>query len=184
MKKASSFHISVTVTLFCFQLLATEPVPSEKAVPNQRISVHEYQNFIGNWYDKTNPVLCALIQSPKQYSSVFHAAAVMRGKKPYAPANELFDKEQIVLIAKVMTAPVDMDKSFADVTVSETGDTLMVSYRLNDAKSGATHSVKNFLSLRIHKKNYKRVLFQESGTQVAELQPSDGVWCNIKLEVQ
>ncbi len=172
----------LTVTLFCYRSMATEPTPGENAVPNQRISVHEYQNFIGNWDDKVNPVLCALIKSPEQYNSVFHAAAVMHGKKPYAPDLELYAKEQIILVAKVMTAPADMDKAFADVRVTETGDTLMIHYRMNDAKSDATYTVKNFLALRIPKKDYKRVVFLEGEKQVAELKPSKGTWCNIKLE--
>ncbi len=175
---------ALTLTLFCFRLLATEPAPGEKDVPYKRISVGEYQNFIGNWDDKKDPVLCALIRSAREYSAVFHPAPVMRLRKPFAPDEELFDKELIILIAKVMTAPADTDKAFADATVTETGDTLMIHYRFIDAKSDATYTVKNFLALRIPKRDYKRVLFLENGKQAGELKPSEGGWCNIKLEVQ
>lgn len=175
---------SLMVALIAFRTLANDPTPSEKVVPHQRIPVGEYQNFIGNWDEKNDPVLCALIHSSEQYGAVFQAAAVMHGKKAYAPDKELYDKEQIILVAKVMTAPADMDNAFEDVAVVDLGDTLKVSYKMSDAKSGATFTVKNFMALRIPKKGYKRVLFFEAGKQVADLKPSEGTWCNVKNEAR
>ncbi len=161
-------------------LPANEPAAGEKPVQFQRISSGVYQNFVKNWDDKKDPALCALIRSAEEYSAVFHPAPVMRGNKPFAPDKEIYDKEQIIVVAKVMIAPADMDGAFADVKVLESGDTLVVSYKMSEAKSDATYTVKNFLALRIPKKDYKRVLFMEGGKQVGELKPSEGAWCNIK----
>ena len=159
----------IVLVLACPPLRAADPKPQERAIPYQRILVSEYQNFLGNWNEKTKPVLCAVIQTPAQYAALFHPAATMRNKRPFAPDAQLYQKEQILLVARVMPAPKNMEETFAVESVTAREEELVVKYRFNEANTDATFTVKNFLALRIPKHSYKKVTFIENGRKVGEV---------------
>lgn len=160
--------VILMLTLACTPVMGADPKPAELAVPFQRIAVGEYQNFLGNWDKKTVPFLCAVIQTPAQYSALFHPAATMRNKRPFAPDAQFYEKEQIVLVARVMPAPRNMDETFAVESVSATGEELVVKYRFAGPPADATFTVKNFLALRIPRHSYRKVTFIENGKKVGE----------------
>ena len=84
--------------------------PEERAVTYKRMGIGDYQNFLKNWDEKKHAVLYALIQTPAQYDALFHPAPLMRDKRPFAPEAEIYTKEQILVVARVMVAPENMDK--------------------------------------------------------------------------
>jgi hypothetical protein len=181
--KASALLLAVCFVSLLLKAADETPVKG-KAVEHQRISTGDYQNFIGTWDEKKNPVLCAVVRSPSQYNALFHPAATMRNKLPFAPDAGLYKKEQILVVARVMTAPDDMDKVFAVEKVVEAGQDLMLYYRLEEPKTKATYTVKNFLALRVPQRDYQRVLFFENGKQVGELKPATGTWSVPAFEVK
>ena len=151
--------------------------PAERAVTYKRMGVNDYQNFLKNWDDQKQAVLYALIQTPARYDALFHPAPLMRDKRPFAPEAELYAKEQILVVARVMPAPDNMDKVFEVERVVERGQALELHYRFNEPEKGATFSVKDLLTLRIPKHDYEKVLFIENGKQIGELKPAQGQWC-------
>jgi hypothetical protein len=148
----------------------------ERAVQYTRIGANEYQNFVVNWDEKKVPVLCALLRTPAQYGALFHAAPVMGGERPFAPPPNLFETEQILVVARVMAASEDMDKVFEVERVAENGTELILSYRFNEPKTPASYTVKNSLCLRIPKRDYTKVSFYENGKLAGKLNTAAGQW--------
>lgn len=148
----------------------------EKPVSYEEIAANTYQNFIKNWDDKKHPVLVALIRTPAQYAALFHPAAVMGNKRPFAPEPELYAKERILVVARVTTASEDTDKVFHVERVIQKGQELSVYYGFIEPKSNATYSVKSYLALRIPKRPCKKVVFFENGKEVGRLNTAQGQW--------
>jgi hypothetical protein len=148
----------------------------EQAVAYKRMSVGDYQNFLKNWDEKKHAVLYALLQTPAQYDALFHPAPVMGNKRRFAPEAKLYAEEQILVVARVMAAPGNMDKVFEVERVTETNQELVLHYRFNEPRTNATSSVKNYLAIRIPRRDYKRVVFVENGKQVGELNTAKGQW--------
>lgn len=144
--------------------------------PYHRIGVRDYNSFVGNWDDKKFPVLYALIQTPAQYDAVFHPAAVAFGNRAFAPPASLYETEQILVVARVLLAPDDMDRVFSVEEISSTGSTLTVRYRCSDPRSGAGSMVKDFLALRVPKRAYEKVELFEDGKSIGVLMPAQGQW--------
>ena len=150
--------------------------PEERAVTYKRMGIGNYQNFLKNWDEKKHAVLYALIQTPAQYDALFHPAPLMGAKRPFAPEAEVYMKEQILVVARVIVAPVNMDKVFEVERVTERDQELALHYRFNETKTNATFSVKNYLAIRIPRHDYKKVTFFENGKQVGELNTAESQW--------
>jgi len=148
----------------------------ERPVEYKRIGVGEYQNFLKNWDETKQPVCFALLQSPAQYGALFAPAPVMGKKRPFAPDKEVFAKEQILVVARVIAMPENLDKVFEVDRLVEKGQTLEFVYRFNAPKTGASFSVKDFLAVRIPKRDYQKVVILENGKPVGELKPAEGLW--------
>lgn len=146
---------------------------ADEAVAFKRMGADEYQSFIGNWDEKATPVLCALIRSPAEWDSVFHPAAVMRQKKPFGPEAKSYETEQLLVVARVMDAP--KGEPFAVEKLSSDGDVLTLNYSFTQPKS-ASYTVKEFLGLRIPKRDYAKLVVIENGKQVATLDLNNGQW--------
>jgi len=147
---------------------------TERDVTYKRMSVGDYQNFLKNWDDKKHVVLYALIQTSARYDALFHPAPVMGARRPFAPDAEVYAKEQILVVARVMVAPENMDKVFEVERITEKGQELALYYHFNEPKTKATFSVKNYLAVRIPKRDYKKVIFVENGKQIGELDITKG----------
>ena len=150
--------------------------PKERAVTYKRMGIGDYQNFLKNWNEKEHGVLYALLQTPAQYDALFHPASGMGAKRPFAPEAALYAKEQILVVARVMAAPANMDQVFEVERVTETNHELTLHYRFNEPKTDATFSVKNYLALRIPRHDYRKVILFENGEQIGELNTAKGEW--------
>jgi hypothetical protein len=171
--------VLIVTALVCAMPRAADNVatePKERAVTHKRIAVGEYQNFLKNWDDKKHAVRYALIQTPAEYNALFHPAPVMGASRPFAPDAALFTNEQILLVARVMTAPENMDRVFEVERISERDQQLALHYRFNEPQANATFLVKNYLAVRIPRHDYEKVIFIENGKQVGELNTAGGQW--------
>ncbi|MEY3202547.1 MAG: hypothetical protein RIR70_2097 [Pseudomonadota bacterium] len=138
-----------------------------KDVPWQVIAQEKYANFVTNWDAAKNPVRCALIQTPAQYDAYFAPAATMGYKGRYAPEAALYDTDSILLVARVVTAPLGKTV-FKTERVIEKDGTLELHYRFFDPHSNESFKLKQSLSVRIPKGKYTRVRFIENGEKVCE----------------
>ena len=177
---------AIVTALACPLLYAadsTDRQPAERAVPYQRMYVRDYQNFIGNWYEKEQPVLCALIQASAQYDVLFHPAPIMPSRdtgkpRPFAPEASLYKSKQILVVARVMASPWDgqLDNVFEVEKITAKNGELTFHYQFNKPKKVRTFFVKNYLAVSIPKYNYEKAAFFENGKQVGELKLSEGQW--------
>lgn len=148
----------------------------EQPVPYKKISMHDYRNFIENWDEQKYPVLYALISTPARYNALFHPAATMNSARPFSPDASLFAGEQILVVARVMLTPGNVDTVFEVDRITERNQELAFHYRYNKQKSDANWQGKIYLAVRIPKHDYKKVLFFENGKQVGELNMAVGQW--------
>ena len=148
----------------------------ERPVPYKKMSMHDYQNFIENWDEQKDPVLYALISTPAQYNALFHPAPTMRSVRPFFPDESLYAREQILVVARVMLKPRNVDTVFEVDRITERNQELALYYRFNEQESDAKWQGKIYLAIRIPKHNYKKVLFFENGKQVGKLNMAAGQW--------
>lgn len=148
----------------------------KKVVMYSRIATDQYQNFIGNWDAASQPLLYAQIQTPAQYETLFHAAPAKGAKRSLGPDATLFDKEQILVVARVVPASAEPDQVFGVERVTVKDDHLELAYRFAapDAKAGPM--VKDFLAIRIARRHYRTVSFVENGRPMGTLDAARGQW--------
>lgn len=157
---------------------AAEPEAAAVAVPLRADTPDSYQNFVVNW-DPTVPVLCALIRTPADYASVFHPAPVIGGRRPFAPPDDRFDKESLVVIARVIDAPGTPAKgaeALAIERVTRRDGGLEIHARFRPPADDASFSVKQAAIAWIPAGEWTSVTFLENGVEVATLDPADGAW--------
>jgi hypothetical protein len=150
--------------------------PDGRTVPYEKIRMSEYQNFIQNWDEKKDPLLYALISTPAQYQALFHPAPTMPSRRPFAPDKSLYEKEQILLVARVMPHPENVDDVFEIGKVVERGGDLLLYYTFNRQKTAAGWQGKIYLAVRIPKCPYRKIFFFENGKPVGELNAAAGQW--------
>jgi len=147
-----------------------------RIVAYKKIGTGDYQNFLKNWDELRNPVLFALIQSSAQYDALFHPAAVMGNNRPFAPDAGIYEKEWILVVARVMPAPDNMDKVFEVEQITEREKELIFHYRYTVPNIKATFIVKNFLAVRIPRLDCEKVTFFENGKLIGKLKLTAGQW--------
>lgn len=148
------------------------PAPTPSPVACHRVAMDEYQCFIKNWDEKQNPVLCAVVRTPADFSALFHPAPVGGTQRPFAPPPEFFTKEQILVVARVMPAQSSPDGGFTLEKLTRQNNELALHYRFQPHTSNATFSVKNFLALRLPQHPYASIAFYENGRKIKTLKPS------------
>lgn len=138
-----------------------------KDVPWRVIGKNEYANFVSSWDERQVPVRCALIQTPEHYDAYFAPAAVKGYKVRYAPEMALYDTDNILVVARVVTAPLEKTVFKAERVIDK-NSALEFHYRFFDPDSKASFKMKESLSVRIPKGAYRRVRFIENGETVCE----------------
>jgi hypothetical protein len=154
----------------------TDTTPKERPVPYEKMSMRHYRNFLGNWDEKKDPVLYALISTPAQYNALFHPAAVMRSASPFFPEASLYIKERILVVARVMAYPGDVNTVLEVDRIIERNQELALYYRFDEQLPDAKWQGKVYLAIRIPKHEYKKVFFFENGKQVGVLNTAAGQW--------
>lgn len=144
-------------------------VAADPELSFQCINPNDYQSFVQNWDEKAQPVRAALVRTPAEWNAVFHPAPVMRGKKPFAPADSEFATNQFLVVARVMPAPTG--EAFRVEQVTAEKDVLTVRYAYV-APRPASYDVKEFLGLRLPARPFTKVFVEENGKTVATLEMS------------
>ena len=143
-------------------------------VPFERIPMDRYQNFLKNWDDAKVPVLVALVRNPKEYDQLFGAAAVIGNRKEFAPPNDFYAREQLLVVSRVVAATGDPEKVLAVDRLVADGPGLIVSYHFKAPKEPATSQQKVWMTLRLPKKDFASVRFIENGKEVGTLDVAAG----------
>lgn len=170
--------LGLLVALLAHVPATAQSRPEETQVPFQRIEMETYQNFLKNWDDAKNPVLVAWVESPEQYENLFGAAAFQGNRKPFAPPQDLFQKECILVVGRVIPASGDRSKIMQVSSLMQRGNSLELSYRFQPPKDPASSQEKHWLQLRIPKGSFDLVRFMENGKPVAELNRKQGQWAS------
>ena len=151
---------------------AAEPAAS-LAIPLRRDDPARYQNFVVNW-DAGTELLCAVVSTPADYASLFHPAPVIGGKKPFAPPDEAFTREQLLVIARVVGG--DGKSVLAIERVVEKEGAIEVHLDDRPAKTASTFTVKQATLAWIPRRDGGRVTFVANGEAITTLDPADGTW--------
>ena len=137
------------------------------------ISSDTYQSFVKNWDDKKQPVFCALISSVQDWREWFMPAATIRYNPSFSPSKEYFADRQLLLVARVVSAPNSNERAaiFKTEKVTNKDGTLRLYYRLTPPQSGATYQVKEFLLVGVDKHHTATgaAQFFENGEQVCQV---------------
>jgi len=159
--------------------MGTKP---QQSVPYRKMRMADYQNFIRNWDEKKDPLLYALVSTPVTYRALFHPAPTMPSRRPFAPDESLYEKEQILVVARVMPHPENVDGVFEIGKIVETGGELSLYYTFNKPETGAEWQGKIYLAVRIPRRSYQKIFFFENGKPVGELNVAAGQWSVPALE--
>jgi len=145
----------------------------ETAIPLRRDDPSRYQNFLVNW-DAGTEVLCAAVATPADYSRLFHPAPVIGGKKPFAPPDDAFDKERLLVFARVVGG--DGGSELAIERVVEKEGALEVHCRFKPSTATSSFSVKQAALAWIPAWAPEEVTFFENGKPVATLDTAKDAW--------
>ena len=142
-------------------------------VPIRRDDPDRYQNFVVNW-DAGTEVLCAVVRTPADYARLFHPAPVIGGKKPFAPPDAAFEKEHLVVIARVVGG--DGGSSLAIERVVEKEGSLEVHCRFQPLTAKSSFSIKQAALAWIPAREPGPVTFIENDTTIATLDAGKDAW--------
>lgn len=164
------------VTSPFFPSLAADPddlPPGARKVPHRRDDPDRYQNFVVNW-DAGTDLLCAVVSTPADYARLFHPAPVIGGKKPFAPPDDAFTKEHLLVVARVVGGNGGSVLEIKRV-VEKDGD---LEIHLDDRPSTApaTFTVKQAALAWIPRRDAGQVTFVAKGEAIATLDPAAGTW--------
>ena len=151
---------------------AAEPAAS-RAIQLRRDDPDRYQNFVANW-DAGTELLCAVVSTPADYARLFHPAPVIGGKKPFAPPDDAFTKEQLLVIARVVGG--DGGSVLEIKRVIEKEGALEVHLDDRPATTPATFTVKQAALAWIPRRDGGRVTFVANGEAITTLDPAGGDW--------
>lgn len=170
--------IVMTAVVFSMATVAhsMDPKQEERPVPYQKMDTHAYHNFLGNWDEKKDPVLYALISTPAQYDTLFHPAAVLGEGSSFYPEKSLYAEGMILVVARTMHHPKNADRVFEVERIIEKNQELAFYYRFDKQEPSAKWQGKIYLAVRVPKQDYKKVLFFENGKQIGELDTVAGQW--------
>lgn len=164
------------VTSPFFPSLAADPAdlpPGARKVPHRRDDPDRYQNFVVNW-DAGTDLLCAVVSTPADYARLFHPAPVIGGKKPFAPPDDAFTKEHLLVVARVVGGNGGSVLEIKRV-VEKDGD---LEIHLDDRPSTApaTFTVKQAALAWVPRRDGGQVTFVAKGEAIATLDPAAGTW--------
>ncbi len=164
-----------------FPTLAADPddlPPGARKVPHRRDDPDRYQNFVVNW-DAGTDLLCAVVSTPADYARLFHPAPVIGGKKPFAPPDDAFTKEHLLVVARVVGGNGGSVLEIKRV-VEKDGD---LEIHLDDRPSTApaTFTVKQAALAWIPRRDAGQMTFFAKGEAIATLDPAAGTWISPAL---
>ena len=142
-------------------------------IPIRRDDPDRYQNFVINW-DAGTEVLCAVVRTPADYARLFHPAPVIGGKKPFAPPDAAFEKEHLLVIARVVGG--DGGSSLAIERIVEKKGSLVVHGRFEPSTAQSSFSIKQAALAWIPVRESGPVTFIENGTTIATLDTGKDAW--------
>ena len=142
-------------------------------IPIRRDDPDRYQNFVINW-DAGTEVLCAVVRTPADYARLFHPAPVIGGKKPFAPPDAAFEKEHLLVIARVVGG--DGGSALAIERVVEKEGSLEVHCRFEPSTAQSSFSIKQAALAWIPAREPGPVTFIENGKPVVTLDTGKDAW--------
>ena len=136
----------------------------------------DYQSFIA-WDDTRQPLLCAVVKSPADWEKLFHPAALGlgpdTGRKPFSPPASSFDRELLLVVARVTPAPADGRSAFTIEGTGITNGVLTLRYRFTKPAADAGYTIRDFAGVFVPRAGHTHIVFVENGKPVSE-QPSGG----------
>lgn len=134
-----------------------------------------YQNFI-HWDDKSHPLFYGVMDDLDHYNRYFQPAFVMGANKPAAPAAEVFQKDQFLVVARVVTAPAEGGSTFKVESLTVKNKVLELRYRYTPAEKVSTYSKSDGLVLQFAKQAITQAVLIENDKPAGKLNLQAGQW--------
>ncbi len=100
--------------------LAVAPAPAGDVIPFRVVPADSYASFVKNWGNDEEPYY-AVIRTPEQWDGAFAPAAVMGNERPFTPPPAFFEREQMLVVARVVPSGGE-GSSLAAKSLQRTGD--------------------------------------------------------------
>lgn len=182
MIRREDFLSVIAMAAFLTVSVAYADEKPEKNIPYHTVGVGDFQSFVKNWNAGKHPVLYAFIQSSAQWNEIFHPAPVMGGERnlPFAPDDKQFEREQLLISARVMFPSKKMFSKVQTIfqveKVTMSDKELIFSYRFEEPKTHESFTVKSYIGVWVPKHNYQKVRFIENEKPIGTLELSKGQW--------
>jgi len=170
-----NFHPTFATEPNPIKTTCTESAQSED-IPFGRIPMDRYSNFLKNWDDAKHPTLLALVRTPKEYDLLFGAAPVIGNRKEFAPPNDLYNREQLLIIGRVIPASNEPDKVLVVERLLAEGKQLVVQYKFQPPTQPASFQQKIWLTILLPKRDFDSILFVENKKEIGALKLNEGQW--------
>lgn len=179
---ASSLLLS---DLLSFHAIAKEPnpantnaseAPQTEHVPYGRFPMTQYLSFLKNWDDAKHPTLFALVRNPKEYDLLFGAAPVIGARKEFAPPKDFYERNQLIIIGRVIPASNEPDKVLIAEGLTSEGKQLTVHYKFQPPSQPASFQQKNWLAIFLAKNEFDSITFVENKKEIGALKLNEGQW--------
>jgi hypothetical protein len=152
---------------------------ADTSLPAKTLNPNDYQSFVVNWSPDAKP-LCAVMLSQADWDKVMHPAPVMGGAKPFSPVNFDWNKDEILLIARVINGGGDNSKVFSLTGVTTSAKGLNLAYGFKPTPA-ASYTIKGSMLVVVPRAAKSPVRFVENGKATCALDPAKGKWVSPKL---
>jgi hypothetical protein len=142
-------------------------------VAHARLDPGAFQSFVRNWEPPSRP-LCAALQSAKDWDAVMAPAPVMDASKPFAPSDDLWARNAVLLLVRVVDAG-DTAKIFELRSVRQTGGRLDINYSFTPPPK-ASSTMKWWLGITVAKPLPPTIRFLMGDSVTCTLAPASGKW--------
>ncbi|WP_434113428.1 hypothetical protein [Paraburkholderia caffeinilytica] len=148
---------------------------ASRAIAFERLDLSQYHSFVSAWDDSRQPVRCVLIRTPSEWQAIMQPAPVMfRVPQQFAPPDAFFERQQILLVARVTPAATDDARALDINNVALHEGVLSVDYQYRAPLAMAGFMITNSLLVAIPRLDVApaRIQFIENGRAVCSFTPA------------
>lgn len=147
---------------------AGEVARKGEPIPYHVFPTGDISSFVKNWEDESMPYY-AIIGNIYEWRSVFSPAATMGGNKQFEPDPKIFDKEALLLVARVSDAPPQGHKTLFVKSFELVDGEAILSYGFFPPAGNASHKVKNTMLVAIPSKYLDGIRISEEIESAASM---------------
>lgn len=124
----------------------TAPAPKGEPIPYRVVPLDNISAFVKNWEDESMPYY-AIMGNIYEWRAAFSPAATMGGNKVFEPNPDIFEKDALILVARVSEAPPQGHEALFVKSFEFVDGEPILSYGFYPPVSRGAHKVKNTMMI-------------------------------------